>query len=86
MAKGILEFDLNEPDDVIAHKRAVKATDMAIALHEISYNLKKRIGYELEGADIKGEEVSNYEVLNMVFDRIHAKLNELNIDIDEILN
>ena len=85
MAKGILEFDLNEPDDRMAFKRANKATDMAIALHEIQFNLKKRIGHQLEGADIKGEKISNYEVLEMVFDKIHNTINELNIDIEEIL-
>ena len=33
--KGILEFDLNDLDDVMAHKRAVLALDMALALYEI---------------------------------------------------
>ena len=44
MAKGILEFDLNEPDDIMAHKRAVKASDMASALWDITHNTKKKIG------------------------------------------
>jgi len=46
--KAILEFDLNEMDDSMAHKRCAKATDMAIALWEIAYNTKKRIGYEMD--------------------------------------
>ena len=34
--KAILEFDLDNPDDVQAHYRCVMATDMAIALWELS--------------------------------------------------
>ena len=86
MAKATLEFDLNELDDRIAHMRAVKSTDMAIALHEIIYNTKKRIEHELEGKDIKGEEVSNYEVLELVFERIYEVLEDSNIEIDELIH
>ena len=32
MAKAILEFDLNDPDDQMAHLRAVKSLDMALVL------------------------------------------------------
>lgn len=81
--KGILEFDLNE--EYKDHLRAVKSTDLALALWEIVYNTKKGIGYQLEGKNMKGEEVSNYEVLEIVFDRIHEILRERNIDLDELI-
>ena len=86
MAKATLEFDLNEFDDRIAHMRAVKSTDMAIALHELIYNTKKSIEYELEGKDIKGEQVSNYQVLELVFERIYEVLEDSNIEIDELIH
>lgn len=35
MAKAILEFDLNEPDDARAHLRCAKALDMALAISGI---------------------------------------------------
>ena len=41
MAKATLEFDLNEPDDVLAHLRAVKSLDLALALWDIVHNTKK---------------------------------------------
>jgi hypothetical protein len=40
--KATLEFDLNDSDDVTAHIRCVKASDMANALFEISNNLGRR--------------------------------------------
>lgn len=40
--KAKLTFDLDDPDDRMAHLRAVKATDMACVLFEISANLYKK--------------------------------------------
>jgi hypothetical protein len=48
MAKAILEYDLNDFDDQMAHKRAIKSTSMALALWEIIYNTKKRVENEIE--------------------------------------
>ena len=81
MAKAILEFDLNEPDDIMAHKRATKATDMAVALWEISYNTKKSVEWSLED---KGYDKS--EVLDLLYDRINAILEEHNIRLDDLIN
>ena len=81
MAKAILEFDLNEPDDIMAHKRATKATDMAVALWEILYNTKKSVEWSLED---KGYDKS--EVLDLVYDRINEILEEHNIKLDDLIN
>ena len=59
MAKGILEYDLNEPDDIMAHKRAAKSLDMALALWDITHNTKKSIEWSLEG-----KELDKYEALD----------------------
>ena len=39
--KATLEYNLNNPDDRMAHMRAVKSYDMACALFEITNNLKR---------------------------------------------
>lgn len=85
MAKAIIEYDLNDADDAYSHKRAIKSLDMSLALWEITYNTKKSIGYTLEGLDMKGEEISNFEVLEMVFDRIREVLSNHNIDLDDLI-
>ena len=85
MAEAILKYDLNDTDDAMAHMRAVKSLDMALALWEIVHNTKKGIGYTLEGKDYKGESVSNYEVLDMVYQRIYEILDEHNIKMDELI-
>jgi hypothetical protein len=43
--KAILEFDLDEPIDRSAHKRAVNADDVYIALHNINEELRAHAKY-----------------------------------------
>ena len=74
MAKAKIEFDLNEPDDVMAHKRAVKALDLALALWEITHNTKKGLEWAMEG-----KEIDKYDALDMVYEKIYEILEEHNI-------
>jgi hypothetical protein len=81
MAKAKIEFDLNEPDDVMAHKRAVKATDLALAIWEITHNTKKGLEWTMEG-----KEIDKYEALDMVYEKIYEILDEHNIRLDDLIN
>ena len=80
MAKGILEFDLNEPDDIMAHRRATKATDMALALWDITHNTKKSLEWTMEE-----KEMDKYDALEMVYEKVHETLSNYNIDLDELI-
>ena len=80
MAKGILEFDLNEPDDIIAHKRAVKATDLALALWQFGYNKKK--GHEWKVDKYESKE----DVIDAIYDEFWDVMREHGINIDELIN
>lgn len=81
MAKAILEYDLDDVEDKLAHKRAIKSTDMALALWEISYNAKKSLEWSFEGKDI-----DKYDALEIVFDKIFDILEEHNINLGEIID
>lgn len=81
MAKATLEYDLSDPDDVMAHKRAVKSLDMAMALWDIVHNTKKGLEWSMEGKDM-----DKYDALELVFERIHEILDEHNINTDELIN
>ena len=80
--KAKLEFDLNDPDDRMAHLRAVKSLDMALALFDIT-RLKKQVEIRFE-ADTT--EYDSFDVIQDVFDRIYQVLSDNNIDIDELIN
>ena len=82
MAKAILEFDLDNPDDQKAFKRASKATDMAIALFEISHNVKHTAAAT---ANFSDKEV-DWDLIEMIFDLIHEQLENQNINIDELID
>ena len=85
MAKAIIEYDLNDYDDRMAHKRAVKSTDLALALWQIEVNLRKKLEMELESKELKNEEVSNYDVIDMCMENIIETINDHNIDIDDLI-
>jgi inhibitor of KinA sporulation pathway (predicted exonuclease) len=80
MAKAKIEFDLNDVDDRMAHLRAVKSLDMAMALWDITHNTKKGLEWSLENKD-----VDKYEVLEMVFEKIYEILDEHNVRTNELI-
>ena len=81
MTKAKLIFDLTDPDDAREHLAAVKSRDMAIVLWDINYNLKKECHLQAESS--KGK-LNNYEVIEMVFEKIRDLLDETNIVPDEL--
>lgn len=85
MAKATLEFDLNDYDDRMAHKRAVKSTDLALALWEIEVNLRKKLERELEAKEFKNEEIDNFGVIDMCMENIMDTINRHSIDIDDLI-
>ena len=80
MAEAILKYDLNDSDDAMAHMRAVKSLDMALALWDITHNTKKSIEWSLEG-----KEINKYEVLDIVYEKIYEILEEHNIKMDDLI-
>ena len=81
--KATLSYNLNDPDDRMAHMRAVKSLDMASALFEITRNLKKQVERRFEDETI---EYDSFDVIQEVFDRIFEIMGDNNIDIDELIN
>ena len=68
--KAILEFNLNDHDERMAHLRAVKSTSMAIVLFEIQHNL------------FRGIEENNTSIIEKINDLIH----EHGINLDELID
>ena len=81
MAKATLKYDLSDQDDVIAHLRAVKSLDMAMALWEIVHNSKKGLEWSIED-----KEIDKYDALELVYKKIHEILDDHNIITDDLIN
>ena len=80
MPKAIIEFDLNDPDDNMAHMRAVKSLDMALVLWEIAYNTKKGMHN-----DIEFNKLDAYDAVDKVFQIFWDQMNEHGINLDQLI-
>ena len=82
--KATLSYNLNDPDDRLAHMRAVKSLDMASALFDITRNLRNKIENRFENIDNSNNDV--FDGVEEVFNEIYNILRDNNLDIDELIN
>jgi hypothetical protein len=82
MATATLTFDLTDPEDSQEHLRCVKATDMALVLWEIRYNLKKRIEHQI---DDPANNLTTQDVADNIFDSIYEMMSDKGIVIDNLI-
>ena len=80
MPKAIIEFDLTDPDDSAAHRRAVKSTDLAIALWDIDQHLRAKLKYD----ESLSQEV--YDSLEAVREHLYTIMNGKGISLDDLLS
>lgn len=77
--KGVLKFDLNEPDDRAAFERCNKSADLVWMLWDLVYNSKKTLENKNESANKE-----YYEGIDAVYERIEELLRMYSIDIEEL--
>jgi DNA-directed RNA polymerase subunit E'/Rpb7 len=65
MPKATLKYDLSDPDDFIAHLRAIKSLDMALAIWNIVHNTKKNLHRTIGETDLSPDDVIDevYKIL-----------------------
>lgn len=78
MAKAILKYDLNDPDDRMDHLRALKSLDLSLVIWEFYYNVKKGMESRIEEENLDG-----YETLDALYKKFQDILDEHSIDIDD---
>lgn len=83
--KATFEFDMNDPEDVMDHKRMSKSLDMALVLWELKNNAQKKIHYHLDDTE-KEKPRTAYEAVDLVFDIIYELMRDYNIDMDELVH
>jgi hypothetical protein len=76
--KAILEFDLNDPDEAAAHKRAVLALDMMMCLHDVKEQFRSKIKYDDK---LTEDELKGWEDAREMF---IGTLTEYNIDLNRL--
>jgi len=83
--KATFEFDMNEPEDVMDHKRMTKALDMALVLWEIKRNAQKKIHDSLDYME-EDKPKTAHEAAELIFDMIYELMEDYNINVDELIN
>lgn len=79
MPTATITYDLDT--EVKDFRLAADSLQIALTLWEIIY-MKKSLIYELQARDA---ETIEYEVLDRVFEKIHEKLEQRNINIDNYI-
>ena len=80
MAKAILKYDLTDVDDKMSHMRAVKSLYMMLTLWDLDQELRSLTKYAPD--DMPTEE---YEAYIKVREMLYQKMNEYNLDFDNLL-
>jgi hypothetical protein len=79
MPKATLEFDLNELDDIVAHYRTMKSTDMALSLFQFGHNTKKTFEHNIDKYETKED------LLDGVYEKFWEILEEHGINLDKLV-
>jgi 1,4-alpha-glucan branching enzyme len=82
--KATFEFDMNEPEDVMEHRRMSKALDMALVLWEIKHNAQKKIHDSLDYTE-EDKPKTAHEAAELIFDMIYQLMEDYNINVDELI-
>lgn len=82
--KAILKYNLNDPDDVMAYKRANKSLDMALALWDIIFNVYKETEREFHIEDSINH--IQHDTLEKAFEKIREILKDKEINIENLIN
>ena len=80
MAKAILEFDLNEPDDRDEHNRMIRSLDILLALWDIDQYLRSQTKYN---ENLTQEQ---WDTLDQTRTKFYEIMNERNISFDDLLH
>jgi hypothetical protein len=75
--KAIIEFDLDDPTDIEAHKRFTNLNGVYIALWEFDQEMRRQIKYNSE--NYTGEQV---DAIDKLREKFYEILNDNNVKID----
>lgn len=73
--KAILEFNLDDADDIRSHERCVKAEDMALILWEIQYNMKEKMEHQ----------TTKFDAVDFFYDWLNDEMSSRGISIDKLI-
>jgi len=83
--EATLKYNLDVIDDELALNRSLKATDMALILFEIQYNLRKKCIQQVEHLYGTDSGYDEYGAVDMVFDYLNDLFDEHNVNLNDLI-
>ena len=83
MAKAILEYNLDERDDIEAHLRAVKSLDMALVLWDMDQYLRAKMKYGNNDSELSDDA---YKALEEAREELRDFMSSRGINLDELIS
>jgi hypothetical protein len=78
--KATFVFDMNDPEDMMDHKRMSNALGMALVLWELKVNVKKKMEYILDTDNLSGQ-----ETLDRVFEMIGELMEDQGLNMENLI-
>jgi hypothetical protein len=78
--KATFVFDMNDPEDMMDHKRMSHALGMALVLWELKVNVKKKMEYVLDTDNLSGQ-----ETLDRVFEMIGELMEDQGLNMENLI-
>jgi len=78
--KATFVFDMNDPEDMMDHKRMSNALGMALVLWELKVNVKKKMEYVLDTDNLSGQ-----ETLDRVFEMIGELMEDQGLNMENLI-
>ncbi len=80
MAKAKIIFDLNDPDDIVSHRRFMQSTDMALAMWQFKNTLWRKLKHVPD--DMPEDE---YKAIQSIQKEFLEILEEYNLNLDNLV-
>lgn len=84
--KAIIEFNLEDEDDKLAHLRAIKSLDMAHAIWDIQHSSKKGMYHKIENAINEDINFTPYDAIDIMYENIIDIILKYNISTDDLIH
>jgi hypothetical protein len=78
--KATFVFDMNDPDDMMDHKRMINSLGMALVLWELRVNVKRKMENILDTDNLSGQ-----ETLDRVFEMIGELMEDQGLNIEHLI-
>jgi hypothetical protein len=81
--KATFVFDMNDPEDMMDHKRMSNALGMALVLWELKVNVKRKMEDIIDSSDI--QPLSGQDTLDKMFEIIDELMEDQGLNIENLI-